>query len=77
MKKNTVKKIALCTLSFVTLSLGFTGCKDYLTEIEPGTTLLGDYFTGAGTECDGLLYAVDVGIQQDLLPRVVHRRHRQ
>ncbi len=45
MKTNIVKRIALCTLSFVTLSLGFTGCKDYLTEIEPGTTLLQDYYT--------------------------------
>ena len=27
------------------MSIGFTGCKDYLTEIEPGTTLLEDFFT--------------------------------
>ena len=45
MKTNIIRKIALCTLSFVTLSLGFTGCKDYLTEIEPGTTLLEDFYT--------------------------------
>lgn len=43
--KNIVKNIALCTLSFVTLSLSMTGCKDYLTEIEPGTTLLSDFYT--------------------------------
>ena len=43
--KKILKKIALCTLSLVTLSLGFTGCKDYLTEIEPGTTLLEDFYT--------------------------------
>lgn len=27
------------------LALALTGCRDYLTEIEPGTTLLGDFFT--------------------------------
>jgi len=43
--KRIVKKIALCTLSFVTLSFAMTGCKDYLTEIEPGTTLIEDFFT--------------------------------
>ena len=43
--KRIVKKIALCTLSFVTLSFAMTGCKDYLTEIEPGTTLLEDFYT--------------------------------
>lgn len=43
--KNIVKNIALCTLSFVTLSLSMTGCKDYLTEIEPGSTLLEDFYT--------------------------------
>ena len=45
MKTNIIKKIALCTLSFVILSFGMTGCKDYLTEIEPGTTLLEDFYT--------------------------------
>lgn len=45
MKTNMIKKIILCTLSFVTLSFGMTGCKDYLTEIEPGTTLLEDFYT--------------------------------
>lgn len=43
--KKTIKNIALCTLSFVALSLALTGCKDYMTEIEPGTTLLEDYYT--------------------------------
>ena len=43
--KRIYKHIALCTLTFVALSLSFTGCKDYLTEIEPGTTLLEDFFT--------------------------------
>ena len=43
--KKILKKLTLCTLSFVTLSLGFSGCKNYLTEIEPGTTLLEDFFT--------------------------------
>ena len=43
--KRTIKKIALCALSFATLSLSMTGCKDYLTEIEPGTTLLEDFYT--------------------------------
>ena len=27
------------------LAITFTGCRDYLTEIEPDTTLLGDFFT--------------------------------
>ena len=31
--------------SIFALLLLFTGCRDYLTEIEPGTTLLGDFFT--------------------------------
>ena len=43
--KRIFKHIALCALSFVTLSLSFVGCKDYLTEIEPGTTLLEDFYT--------------------------------
>ena len=42
--KRVFKHIALCTLSFVTLSLSFVGCKDYLTEIEPGTILLEDFY---------------------------------
>lgn len=53
--KRTIKKIALCTLSFVTLSLGFTGCKDYLTEIEPGTTMLEDYFTSTAAAQENLV----------------------
>ena len=32
-------------LWLVCLAMTFTGCRDYLTEIEPGTTLLGDFFT--------------------------------
>ena len=36
---------AVCALSVVALSLGMTGCKDYLTEIEPGTTLLEDFYS--------------------------------
>lgn len=47
MKTNIVKRFALYTLSFVTLSFAMTGCKDYLTEIEPGTDLLEDYYTSA------------------------------
>ena len=35
----------LCTLCIV---LVFSGCKDYLTEIEPGTTLLGDFYSSTG-----------------------------
>ena len=31
--------------SIFALLLVFTGCRDYLTEIEPGTTLLNDFFT--------------------------------
>ena len=42
MKTNIVK-----ILSFVLIpcSLFLNGCKDYLTEIEPGTTLLEDFYT--------------------------------
>jgi len=43
--KRIVKKIALCTLAFATLSLSMTSCKDYLTEIEPGTDLIEDFYT--------------------------------
>jgi len=43
--KRVFKHITLCILSFVTLSLSFVGCKDYLTEIEPGTILLEDFYT--------------------------------
>ena len=53
--KRTIKKIAICTLSFVTLSFGFTGCKDYLTEIEPGTTMLEDYFTSTAAAQENLV----------------------
>ena len=56
MKTNIVNK--LLTLSFgsllsLSVAICFTGCKDYLTEIEPGTTLLEDFFTStpAATQC--------------------------
>ena len=42
MKKNFVK---IASLVLVLGSLFLTGCKDYLTEIEPGKTLLDDYYT--------------------------------
>ena len=38
-------KTKLFIISILCSALCLTGCKDYLTEIEPGTTLLGDYFT--------------------------------
>lgn len=41
MKKSFVK---ILTLVLVPCSLLFTGCKDYLTEVEPGTTLLKDFY---------------------------------
>lgn len=43
--KRIINKIAICALSFITLSLSMTSCRDYLTEIEPGKTLLEDYYT--------------------------------
>lgn len=42
MKTNISKFISIC-LAAMTISL--VGCKDYLTEIEPGTTLLEDFYT--------------------------------
>ena len=42
MKKNFVK---ILTVVLIPCSLLMTGCKDYLTEIEPGTTLLEDFYT--------------------------------
>ena len=48
MKKIQSTKIihAVRTMGLV-LACGvmLTGCKDYLTEIEPGKTMLGDYYT--------------------------------
>ena len=41
MKTNIAKSILVLALC----SLFMTGCKDYLTEIEPGTTLLADFYT--------------------------------
>lgn len=40
--KKTIKKIALF---LIPCSFLMTSCKDYLTEIEPGTTLLEDFYT--------------------------------
>ncbi len=48
MKTNIVNKLLSLSVSgLLSLSVAFcfTGCKDYLTEIEPGTTLLEDFFT--------------------------------
>ena len=48
--KRIVKKITLCTLSFVALSLCMTSCTDYLTAPEPGVTKATDYYT-SGKAC--------------------------
>lgn len=48
MKKNIVNRLLTLSVSgLLTLSAAvfFTGCKDYLTEIEPGTDLLEDFYT--------------------------------
>ena len=48
MKTNIVNKLlslSLCGLLSLSVAVFFTGCKDYLTEIEPGTTLLEDFYT--------------------------------
>ncbi|MBR6017037.1 MAG: RagB/SusD family nutrient uptake outer membrane protein [Paludibacteraceae bacterium] len=48
MKKNIVNKLlslSVCGLLSLSVAVCFTGCKDYLTEIEPGTTLLEDFYT--------------------------------
>ena len=52
MKKNIVK-IALCAVSFVTLSFSMTGCKEWLTAPEPGQVKLEDFFTSkaAAQQC--------------------------
>lgn len=42
MKKNIVK---ILSFVFIPCSLFMTSCRDYLTEIEPGTTLLEDFYT--------------------------------
>ena len=47
--------IAKSTLILVLCSLFMTSCKDYLTEIEPGTTLLEDYFTSTATAKENLV----------------------
>ena len=49
----TIKNLSvLCILCSV---LSLTGCKDYLTEIEPGTTLLSDYFTSTAAAQENLV----------------------
>lgn len=48
MKKNIVNKLlslSVCGLLSLSVAVCFTGCKDYLTEIEPGTTLIEDFYT--------------------------------
>ena len=40
--KINIKPLYIVLCGFV---LSFTGCKDYLTEIEPGTTLIEDFYT--------------------------------
>ena len=47
--------IAKSTFIFVLCSLLMTSCKDYLTEIEPGTTLLSDYFTSTAAAQENLV----------------------
>ena len=42
MKKNIVK---ILSFMFIPCSLFLTSCREYLTEIEPGTTLLEDFYT--------------------------------
>ena len=39
----------------LSVAFSFTGCKDYLTEIEPGTTLLSDYFTSTAAAQENLV----------------------
>ena len=44
----TIKRFLFLSVSGLLslgMSIGLTGCKDYLTEIEPGTTLLEDFFS--------------------------------
>lgn len=42
MKKNILKTLSLI---LIPCSIFLTGCKDYMTELEPGTTLLEDFYT--------------------------------
>ena len=47
MKKNIVNKLLSLSVSgllSLSVAVGFTGCKDYLTEQEPGVTMLADFF---------------------------------
>ena len=48
-------KTKLFIISILCSALCLTGCKDYLTEIEPGTTLLGDYFTSTAAAQENLV----------------------
>lgn len=51
--KKTIKYVSvICILCSV---FSFTGCKDYLTEIEPGTTLLSDYFSSTAAAEENLV----------------------
>ena len=43
--KRIVKRIALCIVTFATLSLSFTGCTKWLTEEQPDVTRLEDFYT--------------------------------
>ena len=48
-------KTKLFIISILCSALCLSGCKDYLTEIEPGTTLLGDYFTSTAAAQENLV----------------------
>ena len=50
--KINIKPLYIVLCGFV---LSFTGCKDYLTEIEPGTTLLEDYYTSTAAAKENLV----------------------
>lgn len=52
MNMKTMKQISFI---FVLCSLLLTSCKDYLTEIEPGTTLLEDYFSSTAAAQENLV----------------------
>lgn len=51
--KTNIVKILSCVL--IPCSLFLNGCKDYLTEIEPGTTMLEDYFTSTAAAQENLV----------------------
>ena len=50
-----MKNIKKISFIFVLCSLFMTSCKDYLTEIEPGTTRLEDYFTSTAAAQENLV----------------------